>query len=170
MTESPFVKAEGPKPPSAGDLLREQHRATMGRLDDAILEQLKKQPILHIPENTGTLPVADTRNEYAYYREQMKPDRVEIEQVRAEVYRTEMELSRLRNKLGQAIDELYHVTKSLRRAESKLFDNYQLIAQLSGYLDSIEWGTHAEWTRSQTLRERAHEYVESFTVSNTIAT
>lgn len=170
MTESPFVKAEGPEPPDVADLLGKKHQKVLSKVDDAILEQLKKQPILHIPENTDTLLVEVTRNEYAYYREQMQPDRAEIEQVRAEVYRTEMELSRLRNKLGQAIDELYHVTKSLRRAESKLFDNYQLIAQLSGYLDSIEWGTHEEWTRSQSLRERAHEYVESFTVSNTIAT
>lgn len=134
MTESPFVKAEGPEPPD---------RAEMDRVRAEV---------------------------YAYYREQMQPDRAEIERVRAEVYRTEMELSRQRNKLAQAIDELYHVTNSLRRAESKLFDNYQLIAQLSGYLDSIEWGTYDEWTRSQTLRERAHEYVESFTVSNTITT
>ena len=78
-----------------------------------------------------------------------------------------MELSRQRNKLAQATDELIRVSNSLRRAEAKLFDAYQLIGQLVVYLDSIEWGTHDEWTRSQSLRERAHEYL---TASNTITT
>ena len=81
--------------------------------------------------------------------------------------RFELELSRQRSKLMATTDELNRVSDSLRRAESKLFDAYQLIGQLVVYLDSIEWGTHDEWTRSQTLRERAHEYL---TASNTIAT
>ena len=170
MTESPFVKAEGPAPPGAGDLLGEKHRETMAKLDATILDQLKKQPIWHIPENAPEIYVDDTRNQYAYYREQMHPDRAEIERVRDEVYRTQIELSRQRNKLMGTTDELNRVSNSLSRAETKLFEAYQLIGQLVGYLDSIEWGTHDEWTRSQSLRERAHEYVGSSTVSNTIAT
>lgn len=94
------------------------------------------------------------------------PDRTEVERVRAMVNR-EVELTRTRNKRMATIDELNRVTNSLRRAEAKLFDGYQLIGQLVGFLDSIEWGTHDEWTRSQSLRERAHEYL---TASNTIAT
>lgn len=167
MTEPPFVKAEGPEPPDADDLLGDQHRETMAKLDAAIINQLKKQPIWHIPENAPEIYVDETRNQYAYYREQMQPDRVEIERVRAEAYRAEMELVRLRNKLTQATDEINRVSNSLSRAETKLFDAYQLIGQLIGYLDSIEWGTHDEWTRSQSLRERAHEYL---TASNTITT
>ena len=170
MTESPFVKAEGPEPPDVVNLLGEQHRETMAKLDDAILNQLAKQSIMHIPENTAQIFVEDPRYEYAYYREQMQPDQEEIDRVRAEVYRAEMELSRQRNKLTQATDEINRVSNSLSRAETKAFDNYQLIGQLVGYLDSIEWGTHDEWTRSQSLRERAHEYVGSSTASNTIAT
>lgn len=139
----------------------------MAKMDEAIRDQLAKQPILHIPENTDTLLVEDTRNEYAYYREQMQPDRAEIEQVRAEVYRTEMELARQRNKLEWTIDELHCVTNSLRQAETELLDNWELISQLVGYLNSIEWGTHEERTRSQSLRERAHKYL---TTRNTIAT
>ena len=123
MTESPFVKAEGPEPP-----------------DD-------------------------------YYREQMKPSQGAFERILNERVRVEMELSRQRNKLDQATDELNRVSNALRHAESKLLDAYQLVSQLSGYLDSIEWGTHEEWTRSQPLRERAHEYVGSFTYGfNIIAT
>ena len=176
MTESPFVKTEGPEPPDVVDLLGEKHRETMARLDDAILDQLAKQSIVHIPENTAEIFVEDRDNMYTvdprrvYYREQMQLDKAEIERFRDEVYRTQMELSRQRNKLAQAIDELNRVSNSLSRAETKAFDAYQLIAQLSGYLDSIEWGTHDEWTRSQSLRGRAHQVVESFTVSNTIAT
>ena len=181
MTESPFVKAEGPEPPNVADILREKHRETMARLDDSILDQLAKQSIVHIPENTAQIFVEDRGNMYTvasnnpstatvYYREPMQPDRAEIERVRDEVYRTQMELSRQRNKLAQAIDEFNRVSNSLSRAETKLFDAYQLIAQLSGFLDSIEWGTHDEWTRSQSLRGRTRQVVESFTVSNTIAT
>ena len=72
-----------------------------------------------------------------------------------------------RETMAQAIDELSRVSNSLGRAKAKLFIAYQLVGQLVGYLDSIEWGTHDEWTRSQSLRERAHEYL---TGSNTIAT
>lgn len=122
MTESPFVKAEGPEPPDAVDLLGEKHRETMARLDATI---------------------------------------------RVELYRAEHELSRLSYRLTQETDKLNHVSNSLRISETKLFDSYQLIGQLVGFLDSIEWGTHDEWTRSQSLRERAHEYL---TASNTIAT
>ena len=167
MTESPHLKAEGPEPPDEEVLLKEKHREMMAKLDAAIIDQLKQQSIMYIPENTAKLLVTDTRNEYAYYREQMQPDSVEIEQLRAQVYRAEMELASQRNKLGQATDELNRVSNSLRLAETKLFGDYELIIQLVSYLDSIEWGTHDEWTRSQSLRERAHEYVESF---NTIAT
>ena len=167
MTESPHLKAEGPKPLDVEDVLREKHLETLAKLDDAILGQLKKQPIVHVPETSTKISVADTRNEFAYCREQMQPDREEIERVRAEVYRSEMELLRQRSKLAQATDELNRVSNSLHLAEAKLIRNYELIGQLVSYLDSIEWGTHDEWTRSQSLRERAHEYVESF---NTIAT
>ena len=171
MTESPFVKAEGPEPPDVGAILREKHWETMAQLDAAILDQLVKQPFLRIPENMSPPFVEDARYEYAYPQGQMQPGRKEIDEVRAAAYRTEMELSRLRTRLAEATDELYRVMNSLRQAESKLLDNYQLICQLVGYLDSIEWGTHEEWTRSQSLRERVHEYVESFTVSfNTITT
>ena len=171
MTESPFVKAEGPEPPDEEVLLKEKHRETMAGLEAAVLDQLKTQSIMHIPENTATILVDDSRYGYAYYREQqMQPDMSEIEQVRAEVYRGELELSRQRHKLAQATDEINRLTQTVQRYESKALDNYQLIGQLVGFLDSIEWGTHDEWTRSQSLRERAHEYVESFTVSNTNAT
>ena len=170
MTESPFVKAEGPEPPDVVNLLGEQHRETMAKLDAAILNQLKQQSIKHIPGNTTTISVEDSRYGHTFYREQMQPDQEEIDRVRAEVYRAEMELSRQRNKLTQATDEINRVSNSLSRAESRLVDSYQLIGQLVGYLNSIEWGTHDEWTRSQSLRERAHEYVGSSTVSNTIAT
>ena len=175
MTESPFIKAEGPEPPDEEVLLGKKHRETMAKLGASILDQLTEQSIMHIPENTpettdeawGNMYTADTSNQYAYYREQMKPDREEIEQVRAEVYRTQMEMLHQRNKLMTATDELNRMSNSLRRIETKLFDAYQLIGQLVGYLDSIEWGTHEEWTRSQSLRERAHEYL---TVNDTIAT
>ena len=176
MTESPFVKAEGPAPPGAGDLLGEKHRETMAKLDAAIINQLKQQSIKNIPENTTKISVEDSSYGYTSYREQMPPDRAEMyraemERARAEVYRAEMELSRQRNKLARATDELNRLSQMVQRYESKAFDNYQLIGQLVDYLDSIEWGTHEEWTRSQSLRERAHEYVESFTVSfNTITT
>ena len=166
MTESPSVQAEGPEPPGVADLLKEKHRETMAELDVTILDQLKKQPILHVPENTTQIFTTDTNNQYAYYREQIQPYREEIERVRAEVYRTKTELTLTLNKLAQATDELNLVSDSLRRARTELSNAYQLIGQLVSYLDSIEWGTHDEWTRSQSLRERAHEYVESF---NTIA-
>ena len=167
MTESPFVKAAGPEPPGVVDLLKEKHRETMAELDAAIINQLKQQPIAHIPENTTQIFTTDTNNQYAYYREQLQLDRAEVEQLRAQVYSIEMELASQRNKLAQATDELNRVSNSLRLAETKLIRDYELIIQLVSYLDSIEWGTHDEWTRSQSLRERAHEYVESF---NTIAT
>ena len=168
MTESPFVKTEGPEPPNVADNLSERHQKVMSKVDDAILDQLIKQSMLHVPETTSTTPDAEGgRYGSAYYREQIQPGRAETERVRAEVYRSELELSRLRYKLIKETDKLNHVSNSLRIAEAKLFDSYQLIGQLVGYLDSIEWGTHDEWTRSQSLRERAHEYVESF---NTIAT
>ena len=167
MTKSPHLKAEGPEPPSVADLLGEKHREAMTKLDDAVINQLKQQPILHVPENTTQIFTTDTNNQYAYYREQLQSDRAEIERVRAEMYRIEMELASQRNKLLTATAELNRMSDSLRLAEDKLFDAYQLIGQLVSYLDSIEWGTHDEWTRSQSLRERAHEYVESF---NTIAT
>ena len=167
MTESPFVKAEGPEPPDGEDLIREKNRATMAKLSESILDQLEKQSVFSVPDTTDTTFVVDSSNEYAYYREQMQPDREEIERVRAEVDHFRMELSRQRNRLVQATDELNRVSNSLRRAETKLVDAYQLIGQLVYYLDSIEWGTHDEWTRSQSLRERAHEYL---TVNNAIAT
>lgn len=166
MTESPFVKAEGPEPPDEGVLLKEKHRETMAKLDAAIINQLKQQSIMPIPENTAKLLVTDTSNVNTYYREPIQLDRAEIERVRAGVYRTELELERQRDKLMDATDELNRVLGSLHRAKAKLFDSYQLIGQLVGYLDSIEWGTHDEWTRSQSLRERAHEYL---TTSITIA-
>ena len=173
MTESPFVKAEGPEPPGAADILIEQHQQGVSQVDATSLDQLKKQSIVRILENSAPIFVEDRDNMYAvapqrvYYREQMQPDRDEIERVHAEAYRIQMELLRQRNKLTQATDELNRVSNSLRRTETKLFDAYQLIGQLVLYLDSIEWGTHDEWTRSQSLRERAHEYL---TASNTIAT
>ena len=167
MTESPFVKAEGPEPPNVADILGEKHRETMAKLDDAIINQLKQQPILHIPENTTQIFTTDTNNQYAYYREQLQLDRAEVEQVRAEMYRIEMELASQSNKLAQATDELNLVSDLLRRARTELSNAYQLIGQLVSYLDSIEWGTHDEWTRSQSLRERAHEYVESFNTNAT---
>ena len=166
MTESPHLKAEGPEPPDVVDILGERHRQVLSQVDDAIRDQLKQQPILHVPENTTQIFTTDTNNQYAYYREQVQPYREEIERVRAEVYRTKTELTLTLNKLAQATDELNLVSDSLRLAKTELLDNYELIGQLVSYLDSIEWGTHDEWTRSQYLRERAHEYVESF---NTIA-
>ena len=170
MTESPFIKAEGPEPPDEEDLIREKNRATMAKLSESILDQLEKQSVLRVSDTSGPGFVADSSNEYAYYREQMQPDRAEIERVRAEVYNTQMELSRQRSKLAQATDELIRLTQVVQRYESKLFNAYQLIGQLVYYLDSIEWGTHDEWTRSQSLRKRAHEYVRSSTVNNAIAT
>ena len=167
MTESPHLKAEGPKPPDVRDLLGEKHREAMAKLDDAVINQLKQQPILHIPENTTQIFTTDTNSQYAYYREQLQLDRAEVEQLRAQVYSIEMELASQRNKLAQATDELNRVSNSLRLAETKLIRNYELIIQLVSYLDSIEWGTHDEWTRSQSLRERAHEYVESFNTNAT---
>ena len=154
MTESPHLKAEGPEPPDVVDLLREKHRETMAGLDNAVIAQLAKHPIMFSTETSTKILVDDSRYGYAYEREQkMQPDMSEIERVRAEVYRGELELTRQRHKLAQA--------------EAKLVDAYQLIGQLVSYLDSIEWGTHDEWTRSQSLRERAHEYR---TASNTITT
>ena len=79
-----------------------------------------------------------------------------------------MELARLRNELAQATAEISRIKQVVRVREAMLFDGYQLIGQLVVYLDSIEWGTHDEWTRSQSLRERAHEYVGH--ANNTIAT
>ena len=166
MTESPFVKAEGPEPPDVEDILHKRHQQVLSQVDDAILGQLTKQSMFST-ETSSAIFVADTRNEYAYYREQMQPDRAEVERVRAEVYRTQTELLQQRSKLMTATDELNRVSNSLRRAEAKLFDAYQLIGQLVGYLNSIEWGTHEEWTRSQSLRERALEYL---TASYIIAT
>lgn len=170
MTESPFVKTEGPEPPDVADILSKRHQPVLSKVDDAILDQLTKQSMLRVSGTTGTIFIEDTRNQYgyAYYREQMQPDRPEIERVRAEVYRAELELARQRNKLTQATGELNRVSDSLRLAVDKLTRNYELIGQLVGYLDSIEWGTHDEWTRSQSLREQAHEYVGH--ANNTIAT
>ena len=167
MTESPHLKAEGPEPPHVADILGEKAREAMAQLDATILDQLKQQPIVHIPENTTQIFTTDTNNQYAYYREQLQLDRAEVEQLRAQVYSIEMELASQRNKLAQATDELNRISKSLRLAETKLIRDYELIIQLVGYLDSIEWGTHDEWTRSQSLRERAHEYVESFNTNAT---
>ena len=171
MTESPFVKAEGPELHDVADILGEKHREMMAKLDAAIINQLKQQSITYIPEHTSTSTsttiVTDPRYGHTSYREQLQPDRVEIERVRAEVYRAELELSSLRNKLTQETDKLNHVSNSLRISVAKLIDAYQLIGQLVGFLDSIEWGTHDEWTRSQSLRERAHEYL---TARNTITT
>ena len=171
MTESPFVKAEGPEPPKAADILLERHQQVMSQVlpqvDDATLGQFTNQSVISVPATWTASSFEDTSNQYTYYREQLQPDREEIEQVRAEAYRFEMELARTRNKLALATSELNRMSNSVRRAESRLFDAYQLIGQLVGYLDSIEWGTHDEWTRSQSLRERAHEYL---TGSNTIAT
>ena len=166
MTESPSVQAEGPEPPGVADLLKEKHRETMAELDATIVNQLRQQPILHVPENTTQIFTTDTNNQYAYYREQIQSYGEEIERVRDEMYRSAKELTLTLNKLAQATDELNLVSDSLRRARTELSNAYQLIGQLVSYLDSIEWGTHDEWTRSQSLRERAHEYVESF---NTIA-
>ena len=167
MTESPFIKAEGPEPPDAAGILSERHQQVLSKMDNAILDQLMTQSVLSMPETTSTTFVEDARYGYTYHREQMQPDRAEIERVRAEMYRAEMELARTRNKLLDATDEISRLTQLVQRYESKLFDAYQLIGHLVVYLDSIEWGTHDEWTRSQTLRERAHEYL---TASNTIAT
>ena len=167
MTESPHLKAEGPEPPSVADLLGEKHREAMTKLDAAVINQLKQQPIKHVPENTTQIFTTDTNNQYAYYREQLQLDRAEIERVRAEMYRIEMELASQSNKLAQATSELNYVSNALHQAEARLIRNYELIGQLVGYLDSIEWGTHDEWTRSQSLRERAHEYVESFNTNAT---
>ena len=167
MTESPFVKAAGPEPPDVVDFLGKEHQEAMAKVNATILDQIAKQSVFRVSNTLDPISVTDTRNEYAYYREQMQPDRVEIERVRDELYRTQMELSRQRSKLITATDELNRVSNSLSRAEARLFDSYQLIGQLVVYLDSIEWGTHDEWTRSQSLRERAHEYL---TGSNTIAT
>ena len=138
----------------------------MAGLDAAILDQLRQQPIVYVPENTTQIFTTDTNNQYAYYREQIQSYGEEIERVRDEMYRSAKELTLTLNKLAQATDELNLVSDSLRRARTELSNAYQLIGQLVSYLDSIEWGTHDEWTRSQSLRERAHEYVESF---NTIA-
>ena len=167
MTESPHLKAEGPKLPNVADILGEKHREAMAKLDAAVINQLKQQPITHIPENTTQIFTTDTNNQYAYYREQLQLDRAEVEQLRAQVYSIEMELASQRNKLAQATDELNRVSNSLRLAATKLIRDYELIIQLVSYLDSIEWGTHDEWTRSQSLRERAHEYVESFNTNAT---
>ena len=167
MTESPHLKAEGPEPPSVADLLGEKHREAMTKLDAAVINQLKQQPIVHVPETTTQIFTTDTNNQYAYYQEQLQLDRAEIERVRAEMYRIEMELASQRNKQAQATSELNYVSNALHLAEAKLIRNYELIGQLVGYLDSIEWGTHDEWTRSQSLRERAHEYVESFNTNAT---
>ena len=167
MTESPHLKAEGPEPPNVADILGEKHREAMAGLDAAVINQLNQQPILHIPENTTQIFTTDTNNQYAYYREQLQLDKAKVEQLSAQVYSIEMELASQRNKLAQATDELNRVSNSLRLAETKLIRDYELIIQLVSYLDSIEWGTHDEWTRSQSLRERAHEYVESFNTNAT---
>ena len=167
MTESPFVKAEGPEPPDVVDFLGKEHQEAMAKVNATILDQIAKQSVFRVSDTSGPTFVGDTRNEHAYYREQMQPDRTEYERARAEMYRAEMELSRQRNKLMAMTDELNRVSNSLGRAEAKLFLSNKLIGQLVSYLDSIEWGTHDEWTRSQSLRERAHEYL---TGSNTIAT
>ena len=166
MTESPFVKAEGPEPPDVVDHLGEKHRETWAELGDTLRDQLAKQSIVNIPENTaeiltvdrGIMFTADPRSIYS--KKQVQPDS-------AEVPRLKTELASQRNKLTLATDELNRISNSLSRAETRLFHSNQLIGQLVGYLDSIEWGTHDEWTRSQSLRERAHEYL---TGSNTIAT
>ena len=170
MTESPHLKAEGPEPPGVADHLKEKHWETRAKLDAAILDQLKQQPIVHVPETTTQIFTTDTNNQYAYYREQIQLYREEVERVRDEMYRSAKELTLTLNKLAQATDELNLVSDSLRRARTELSNAYQLIGQLVSYLDSIEWGTHDEWTRSQSLRERAHEYVESFNAINTNAT
>ena len=167
MTESPFVKTEGPEPPDVVDFLGKEHQEAMAKVNATILDQIAKQSVFRVSNTSVPISVTDTSNGYAYYREQMQPDRAEIERVRAELYRSELALTRTRNNLARATDELNRVSNSLSRAEARVFDSYQLIAQLVGYLDSIEWGTHDEWTRSQSLRERAHEYL---TASNTIAT
>ena len=167
MTESPHLKAEGPEPPGVADILGEKHREAMAKLDAAVINQLKQQPIKHVPENTTQIFTTDTNSQYAYYREQLQSDRAEVEQLRAQVYSIEMELASQSNKLAQATSELNYVSNALHQAEARLIRNYQLIGQLVAYLDSIEWGTHDEWTRSQSLRERAHEYVESFNTNAT---
>ena len=173
MTESPHLKAEGPEPPNVADILGEKHREAMAGLDAAIINQLKQQPITHIPENTteiffedrGIVFTDDPRRIYS--KQQLQPDSAEIERLRDDVYRIEGELTIQRSKLLTATAELNRVSNSLRLAEAKLVDAYQLIGRLVAYLDSIEWGTHDEWTRSQSLRERAHEYL---TARNIIAT
>ena len=172
MTESPFVKAEGPEPPDVVDFLGKEHQEARAKVNATILEQLQKQPAVLIPENKATVFIEDWGPRYTadprsiYSKEPVQPDRTEIERVRAAVYRTEMALTRTRNNLARATEELNRLTQVVRQNEAKLLDNYQLIGQLVGYLDSIEWGTHDEWTRSQSLRERAHEYL----TGNTIAT
>ena len=168
MTESPFVKAEGPEPPDVVDFLGKEHQEAMAKVNATILDQIAKQSVFRVSNTSDPISVTDTSNGYAYYREQMQPGSAEIERVRAELYRSELALTRTRNNLARATDELNRVSNSLSRAEARLFDSYQLIGQLVVYLDSIEWGTHDEWTRSQSLRERAHEYVGP--ASNTIAT
>lgn len=42
MTESQFVKTEGPEPPDEEVLLKEKHRETMAKLDATIIDMLKK--------------------------------------------------------------------------------------------------------------------------------
>ena len=129
MTESPFVKAEEPEPPEVGDLLGAKHRETMAKLDDAILEQLKQQSFVNIPENTAEISVEHRGVVYTddprriYYKEQMQPDR-------AEVHRLKTELAHTLNRLYQATDEISRLTQVVRRNEAKLFDAYQLIGQL----------------------------------------
>ena len=167
MTESPFIKAEGPEPPDAAGILSERHQQVLSKMDNAILDQLMTQSVFSMPATTSTTLVEGARYGYTYHREQMQPDRAEIERVRAEVYRSELALSRLRNKLTMATDEISRLTQVVQRGEARLFDSYQLIGQLVVYLDSIEWGTHDEWTRSQSLRERVREYITS---GNTTAT
>lgn len=68
MTESPFVKAEGPEPPDEADNLSERHQKVMSKVDEAILDQHMKQSMFSVPVTSGPTFVADTRNEYAYYR------------------------------------------------------------------------------------------------------
>ena len=94
MTESPFVKTEGPEPPDVVDFLGKEHQEAMAKVNATILDQIAKQSVFRISNTSDPISVTDTSNGYAYYREQMQPDRAEIERVRAEVYRTQMELSR----------------------------------------------------------------------------
>lgn len=136
MTESPFVKAEGPEPPDVVDFLGKEHQKAMAKVNATNLDQIAKQSAFRVSNTSGVISA-------------------------------EVKLSHQRNKLMATTDELNRVMNTLGRAEARLFDAYQLIGQLVGYLDSIEWGTHDEWTRSQSLRERVREYI---TGSNTIAT